>query len=70
MLGTLGDARLSAIVDRYVGAWERHDVDTLVAMLTESVTIAMPPTTTWYRAARQSRHSCDPARWTAACAGA
>jgi RNA polymerase sigma-70 factor (ECF subfamily) len=36
-------------VDRYVQAWERHDVDAIVAMLTDSVTIAMPPTATWYR---------------------
>jgi RNA polymerase sigma-70 factor (ECF subfamily) len=48
-LGTLGDARLREIVDRYVRAWERHDVDAIVAMLTDSATIAMPPTTTWYR---------------------
>jgi RNA polymerase sigma-70 factor (ECF subfamily) len=48
-LGSLGDVRLRELVDRYVQAWERHDVEAIVAMLTESVTIAMPPTTTWYR---------------------
>jgi RNA polymerase sigma-70 factor (ECF subfamily) len=48
-LSSLGNARLREIVDRYVQAWERHDVDAIVAMLTESVTIAMPPTATWYR---------------------
>jgi RNA polymerase sigma-70 factor (ECF subfamily) len=48
-LRSLGDARLREIVDRYVQAWERHDVDSIVAMLTKSVTIAMPPTATWYR---------------------
>jgi RNA polymerase sigma-70 factor (ECF subfamily) len=48
-LGSLGDARQREIVDRYVGAWERHDVDAIVAMLTEDVTVAMPPTATWYR---------------------
>lgn len=48
-LGSLGNARLREIVDRYVQAWERHDVGAIVAMLTESVTIAMPPTATWYR---------------------
>jgi RNA polymerase sigma-70 factor (ECF subfamily) len=48
-LGSLGDARLREIVDGYVRAWERHDVGAIVAMLTESATIAMPPTSTWYR---------------------
>jgi len=48
-LGSLGNARLREIVDRYVQAWERHDVGAIVAMLTESVAIAMPPTATWYR---------------------
>jgi RNA polymerase sigma-70 factor (ECF subfamily) len=47
-LSSLGDARQREIVDRYVQAWERHDVDAIVAMLTEGVTIAMPPTATWY----------------------
>jgi RNA polymerase sigma-70 factor (ECF subfamily) len=48
-LRSLGDPRLREIVDGYVQAWERHDVGAIVAMLTESVTIAMPPTATWYR---------------------
>ena len=48
-LSALDDAQLRDSVDHYVQAWERHDVDAIVAMLTESVTIAMPPTPTWYR---------------------
>jgi RNA polymerase sigma-70 factor (ECF subfamily) len=36
-------------VDRYVHAWERNDVEAIAALLTESATIAMPPTATWYR---------------------
>jgi RNA polymerase sigma-70 factor (ECF subfamily) len=48
-LRSLGDEQLRAIVDRYVRAWERNDVDAIAAMLTESATIAMPPTATWYR---------------------
>jgi RNA polymerase sigma-70 factor, ECF subfamily len=48
-LRSLGDERLRAIVDRYVRAWERNDVDALAALLTDSATIAMPPTATWYR---------------------
>ena len=48
-LSSLGDARLREIVDRFVQAWERHDVEAIAAMLTESVTVAMPPTPTWFR---------------------
>ncbi|WP_460348415.1 nuclear transport factor 2 family protein [Actinoallomurus acanthiterrae] len=46
-LRALGDTRLREIVDGYVQAWERHDVGAIVAMLTDSATIAMPPTATW-----------------------
>jgi RNA polymerase sigma-70 factor (ECF subfamily) len=45
----LGDARLRAIVEEYVDAWERGDVDAVVAMLAEEVTVTMPPMATWYR---------------------
>jgi RNA polymerase sigma-70 factor (ECF subfamily) len=48
-LRSLGDERVRAIVEDYVRAWERNDVDGLAAMLTDSATIAMPPTATWYR---------------------
>jgi RNA polymerase sigma-70 factor (ECF subfamily) len=48
-LRTLGDDRLREIVDRYVEAWERHDVDAIAAMLAHDATLAMPPTATWYR---------------------
>jgi len=47
-LRTLGDRRLSELVDRYVSAWERVDVDAFVALLTEDATFAMPPLRTWY----------------------
>jgi RNA polymerase sigma-70 factor (ECF subfamily) len=50
-LRTLGDERLSEIVERYMAAWERGDVDAVVAMLAEDVTVAMPPMTTWFRGA-------------------
>jgi RNA polymerase sigma-70 factor, ECF subfamily len=45
---TLGDERLSEIVEGYVQAWERGDVDAVVAMLAEDATFAMPPLRTWY----------------------
>jgi len=38
-----------ALVDRYVTAFERYDVDALVALLTEKATLSMPPYTLWLR---------------------
>jgi RNA polymerase sigma-70 factor, ECF subfamily len=48
-LRSLGDDRLREIVERYVQAWERNDVGAIAAMLTESATLAMPPTASWFR---------------------
>jgi RNA polymerase sigma-70 factor (ECF subfamily) len=48
-LRALGDERLTEIVDGYVDAWQRGDVDAVVAMLAEDATFAMPPLRTWYR---------------------
>jgi RNA polymerase sigma-70 factor (ECF subfamily) len=48
-LRSLGDDALREIVDGYVDAWERRDVDAVVAMLAEDATMAMPPLPTWYR---------------------
>jgi len=48
-LRLLGDVALRDVVDGYVDAWERGDVDAVVAMLAENATIAMPPMPTWYR---------------------
>jgi RNA polymerase sigma-70 factor, ECF subfamily len=48
-LHMLGDDRVRAIVERYMDAWERGDVDAVVALLAEDATIAMPPMATWYR---------------------
>ena len=48
-LRALGDDALREVVDGYVDAWERGDVDAVVAMLAEDATIAMPPMPTWYR---------------------
>ncbi len=47
-LRSLGDDRLREIVERYVSAWERHDVAAIAAMLTEGATFAMPPTAAWF----------------------
>ena len=42
-LRSLGDDRLRELVDSYVDAWERGDVEAVVGMLTEDATFAMPP---------------------------
>jgi RNA polymerase sigma-70 factor, ECF subfamily len=47
-LRTLGDEGLSKVVGRYVDAWDRGDVDAVVAMLTEDATFSMPPLRTWF----------------------
>jgi len=47
-LRALGDDTLSEIVERYVAAWERSDVEAIVAMLTEDARMTMPPLPTWY----------------------
>jgi RNA polymerase sigma-70 factor (ECF subfamily) len=47
-LRALGDERLSELVGGYVNAWERGDIDAVVAMLAEDVRIAMPPIPSWY----------------------
>lgn len=47
-LRRLGDDGLSEIVERYVEAWERNDVDAVVAMLTQDARMAMPPLPSWY----------------------
>jgi RNA polymerase sigma-70 factor, ECF subfamily len=47
-LRSLGDDALRGMVDRYVAAWERNDVDAVVAMLTEDARMTMPPLPSWY----------------------
>jgi RNA polymerase sigma-70 factor (ECF subfamily) len=48
-LRALGDERVREIVQSYMDAWDRSDVDAVVAMLAEDATFAMPPLRTWYR---------------------
>ena len=47
-LRSLGDEALRQLIDRYVDAWERCDVDAFAAMLAEDATFTMPPLATWY----------------------
>jgi RNA polymerase sigma-70 factor (ECF subfamily) len=47
-LRALEDGDIAEIVDRYVDAWERCDIDAFAAMLVQDATFAMPPLSTWY----------------------
>ena len=47
-LPTLADAQ-ATLVERYVSAFERYDVDALTALLHEDATMSMPPYTIWLR---------------------
>ncbi|HSQ03353.1 MAG TPA: sigma-70 family RNA polymerase sigma factor [Burkholderiales bacterium] len=57
----LGEPRASlsetqlALVDRYIAAFERYDVDALTALLVEDATLSMPPYTLWLRGHRAIR---------------
>jgi RNA polymerase sigma-70 factor (ECF subfamily) len=48
-LRALGDEGLREIVDGFVAAWERSDIDAVVAMLADDATMTMPPVPTWYQ---------------------
>ena len=48
-LRALGEDGLRDVVERYVDAWQRADVDAVVSMLTEDAAFAMPPLATWFR---------------------
>src|SRR5215217_1622959 len=48
-LRSLGDNGIRELVERYVDAWERGDVDAVAAMLAEDAAIAMPPMAAWFR---------------------
>ena len=52
-LRSLGDGALRQVVERYVTAWERNDVDAVVAMLADDAKMTMPPLPTWYRGREQ-----------------
>jgi RNA polymerase sigma-70 factor (ECF subfamily) len=52
-LRLLGDDQLSDLVERWVAAWERNDVDALVSMLAEDARIVMPPHPSWFSGREQ-----------------
>jgi RNA polymerase sigma-70 factor (ECF subfamily) len=66
-LRTIGDRRVHEIVDRYIDAWERCDVDAFTSLLVADATFAMPPLRTWYTPrtviARWARSSSMSGEW-------
>jgi RNA polymerase sigma-70 factor (ECF subfamily) len=47
-LRQLDDDEIRDLVNGYVDAWERNDLNAVVGMLTEDATIAMPPLASWF----------------------
>jgi RNA polymerase sigma-70 factor, ECF subfamily len=48
-LRALGDSELGGIVNRFTDAWERNDVDAVVALLSDDARMTMPPQPSWYQ---------------------
>jgi RNA polymerase sigma-70 factor, ECF subfamily len=48
-LRALGDDRVTELVEGYMDAWERGDVEAVTAMLAEDAAITMPPMASWFR---------------------
>jgi RNA polymerase sigma-70 factor, ECF subfamily len=47
-LRALGDNGIREVVERYIDAWERGDVEAILAMLAEDAKYSMPPLPIWY----------------------
>jgi RNA polymerase sigma-70 factor (ECF subfamily) len=52
-LRSLGDGRVREIVENYMEAMQRGDVNTVVSMLTADVAWSMPPLASWFRGIEQ-----------------
>jgi len=52
-LRSLDNGALRLLAQRYVTAWERNDVDAVVALLADDAKLTMPPVPTWYRGRHQ-----------------
>ncbi|MBA2952573.1 RNA polymerase subunit sigma-70 [Nocardioides sp. CGMCC 1.13656] len=48
VLRDVGDDRVRETVTAFVAAWERSDIDAVVALLAEDVVLTMPPYLEWY----------------------
>ena len=67
-LRSLGDRRIRELVDAYVEAWARGDVDAVRALLADDATFSMPPWSSWWRGrdtiasfAKHALQACPPA---------
>jgi RNA polymerase sigma-70 factor, ECF subfamily len=47
-LRALGDEGVRELVEGYLAAWESHDVEAVVSMLTEDAAFTMPPLRSWF----------------------
>jgi RNA polymerase sigma-70 factor, ECF subfamily len=54
-LRTLGDDEVRELVESYLDAWERQDVEAVVSMLSEEAAFTMPPLRSWFRGREQIR---------------
>src|SRR5262249_61344682 len=68
-LRSLGDDRVRELVEAFVDAWSRGDVDALLTLLAEDAVFSMPPWPLWWRGAetlaafsRDSRGVCPESR--------
>jgi RNA polymerase sigma-70 factor, ECF subfamily len=68
-LRQLGDERVKEVVDAYVDAWMRRDVEALRSLLAENADFSMPPWSYWWRGrdaiialAKAGVESCPPSR--------
>jgi len=52
-LAGLGEGRHEALVEAFVTAWERADVDTILSLLTEDARLSMPPLPAWFDGATE-----------------
>ena len=67
VLRDLGDEAIGAIVTRWTDAWQRGDVDAIVAMLADDARYSMPPLPEWYHGKDEIRafllHGPLQSRW-------
>ena len=68
-LRALGDGRARELVDAYVEAWMKRDVDAIRTLLTEDAVMSMPPWAIWWRGretiisvAEAASDACPPSR--------
>jgi RNA polymerase sigma-70 factor (ECF subfamily) len=47
-LRILGDDGVKEVVEAYLDAWDREDIEGVVAMLSEDATFSMPPLSAWF----------------------